>query len=97
MPAMASDKKKSIPAFASESAEAESWDSVDSTDYVDWSTAENVRLPHLKPSTRTISLTLPEMMLADLRVLANRRGVPYQSLLEIFLAERLGLERRGGS
>ncbi len=66
----------------------------DSADYVDWSRAKTVSLPYLKPSTETISLRLPESLLNELRVLANQRDVSYQSLLKIFLAERLEYERR---
>jgi predicted DNA binding CopG/RHH family protein len=61
---------------------------------VDWATAKNAKLVRLKPSLRTISLRLPVSMIEDLKVLANRRDVPYQSLLKVFLAERLAQERR---
>jgi predicted DNA binding CopG/RHH family protein len=61
----------------------------DSTQYVDWSRAHRVILPNLKPSVKTISLRLPEHMLAELKLLANKRDVPYHSLINIFLAERL--------
>lgn len=82
------------PAFASEADERAFWATHDTADHVDWSRAERVRLPNLKPSTATISLRLPEGMLEELRVLANARDVPYQSLLKVFLAERLAAERR---
>lgn len=85
--------QKPIPTFATEDAERDFWDSVDSTNYVDWSQAKRVRLPELKPSTATISLRLPEGMLEELKVLANERNVPYQSLLKVFLAERIRQER----
>lgn len=81
------------PRFASEAEERAFWAEADSADYVDWSAAERVRLPNLKPSTATISLRLPESMLEELKVLANQRDVPYQSLLKVFLAERLAAER----
>lgn len=81
------------PQFASEAEERAFWETADSADYVDWSAAERVRLPNLKPSTATISLRLPESMLEELKVLANQRDVPYQSLLKVFLAERLAAER----
>ena len=81
------------PRFASEGEERAFWEEADSADYVDWSAAERVRLPNLKPSTATISLRLPESMLEELKVLANQRDVPYQSLLKVFLAERLAAER----
>ena len=81
------------PRFATEAEERAFWEEADSADYVDWSAAERVRLPNLKPSTATISLRLPESMLEELKVLANQRDVPYQSLLKVFLAERLAAER----
>jgi predicted DNA binding CopG/RHH family protein len=84
---------KPIPTFATEEAERVFWDSVDSTEYVDWDKAARVRLPELKPSTTTISLRLPEGMLEELKILANERDVPYQSLLKVFLAERIRQEQ----
>ena len=90
-------KNKSLPVFKSEDQEREFWSKSDSTDYVDWSGARPLVLPNLKPSLRTISLRLPEHMLAELKLLANKRDVPYQSLLKLFLAERLEeeLQRAG--
>ncbi|HEY0777719.1 MAG TPA: BrnA antitoxin family protein [Gemmatirosa sp.] len=82
-----------VPPFASEAAEREFWQEHDTAGHVDWSLAERVRLPNLKPSTATISLRLPEGMLNELKVLANQRDVPYQSLLKVFLAERIAAER----
>jgi predicted DNA binding CopG/RHH family protein len=82
-------KKKKTPKFKSEEREREFWAKEDSAAYVDWSRARRVILPNLKPSLKTISLRLPEMMLAELKLLANKRDVPYQSLIKIFLAERL--------
>jgi predicted DNA binding CopG/RHH family protein len=84
--------KKQIPKFKSEAAERRFWQTHDSTDYVDWSEAEVVIMPKLKPSTKTISLRLPESMVEELRTLANKRDVPYQSLLKVFLAERIDSE-----
>ena len=81
--------KKKVPTFESEDAEREFWADEDSTDYVDWSSATPLALPNLKPTLRTISLRLPESMIADLKLLANQRDVPYQSLLKVFLAERI--------
>lgn len=81
-----------IPTFTSEDAEREFWASHDSSDYVDWDQAEAVILPKLKPSTKTISLRLPELMLNELRILANKRDVPYQSLIKMFLKERIDQE-----
>jgi predicted DNA binding CopG/RHH family protein len=82
-------RKKKIPKFKSEDKERDFWIREDSTEHVDWSRARRVILPNLKPSLRTISLRLPELMLAELKLLANKRDVPYQSLIKIFLAERL--------
>ncbi len=82
-------RKKKIPKFKSEDVEHDFWIREDSTERVDWSRARRVILPNLKPSLRTISLRLPELMLAELKLLANKRDVPYQSLIKIFLAERL--------
>lgn len=84
-----------LPRFESEEEEQEFWAEHDSVDYVDWSRARRVVLPELKPSTRTISLRLPEMMLEEIKLLANRRDVPYQSLIKVFLAERIDQELRG--
>ena len=81
--------KKRIPKFKNEDEEREFWATHDSTDYVDWSKGKKVVLSKLKPSIKTISLRLPESMLEELKLLANKRDVPYQSLLKIFLAERI--------
>ncbi len=89
---MSPKKKKQVPKHRTEDAEREFWASADSTEYVDWSQAERGALPDLKPSLKTISLRLPEMMLAELKALANKRDVPYQSLLKMFLAERIASE-----
>jgi hypothetical protein len=67
---------------------------VDSTAFVDWSKAKRAKLPNLKPTLRTISMRLPVAMIEDPKILANKRDVPYQSLLKVFLAERLEQERR---
>jgi predicted DNA binding CopG/RHH family protein len=80
---------KKIPRFENEDQERDFWASHDSTEYIDWEQGRRVKFPNLKPSTRTISLRLPESMLDDLKMLANKRDVPYQSLLKIFLAERI--------
>ena len=85
---------KPIPKFESEDAEREFWATHDSTRYVDWSRARTAIFPRLKPSTLTISLRLPESLLENLKVLAHKRDVPYQSLLKIFLAERVEQELR---
>ena len=85
--------KKKPPDFKNEDQERKFWSTADSTQYVDWSSGERKKLIQLKPSLRTISLRLPVSMIEDLKVLANRRDVPYQSLLKVFLAERLARER----
>lgn len=83
---------KKIPKFKTEDAERDFWATHDSTEYVDWSKAKRTVFPNLKPSTKTISLRLPETMLEELKALANRRDVPYQSLLKVFLSERIDSE-----
>ena len=83
-------KRKPIPHANSEDEEREFWATHDSTEYIDWSKAErNPTFPRLKPSTRTISIRLPESLIAELKTLANKRDVPYQSLVKIFLAEKV--------
>lgn len=84
---------KPLPEFKDEDDEREFWATHDSTEYLDWSQAQRVVLPNLKPSTKTISLRLPESMLNELRLLANKWDVPYQSLIKVFLQERLDQER----
>ena len=84
--------RKSIPKFKSETEERAFWDTHDTADYLDWSRAEVLSFPNLKPSTATISLRLPAQLLAELKRLANKRDVPYQSLLKIYLAERVTAE-----
>jgi predicted DNA binding CopG/RHH family protein len=88
---------KKLPRFASEEEERDFWAEHDSAEYVNWSRAERVVLPNLKPSTTTISLRLPEHMLNDIKMIANKRDVPYQSLMKSFLADRLDDELRGGA
>jgi predicted DNA binding CopG/RHH family protein len=84
--------KKKLPKHRTEEAERAFWASEDSTDYVNWNQARRAAFPELKPTLRTISLRLPEMMLAELKALANKRDVPYQSLLKMYLAERIAAE-----
>ncbi len=86
------NKLKRIPKFRNEDEDREFWSKHDSTDYLDWKKAKKVVLPNLKPSVKTISIRLPEMMLEELKLLANKRDVPYQSLLKMFLAERIDKE-----
>jgi predicted DNA binding CopG/RHH family protein len=96
---MAKSKRnlKLIPKFASEAEERQFWETHDSTAYVDWSKAAVVSLPNLKPSTETISLRLPAPLLSDLKALANKRDVPYQSLLKVFVADRVAAEWRSST
>ena len=89
---MKKTKKKRIPKFRNEDEEREFWSKHDSTDYLDWKKAKRVTFPNLKPSVKTISIRLPQMMLEELKLLANKRDVPYQSLLKMFLAERIEKE-----
>ena len=91
---MPNPKKKTLPKFKNEEQEREFWATADSTKYIDWSSAKRRSLAKLRPSLRTISIRLPVAMITELKVLANRRDVPYQSLLKVFLAERLKQERR---
>ncbi|MCP4370865.1 MAG: hypothetical protein GY797_22540 [Deltaproteobacteria bacterium] len=88
---------KQIPEFKSEDEEREFWTTHDSTEYLNWDQAERVAFPKLKPSTKTISLRMPESMLNQIRVLANKRDVPYQSLIKVFLQERIDNEFYGHS
>ena len=83
---------KKLPKFKNEAEERRFWQTHDSTEYLDWSEAEAMILPELKPSTKSISLRLPESMLEQLKLLAHKQDVPYQSLVKIFLAERLHAE-----
>jgi predicted DNA binding CopG/RHH family protein len=89
---MSARKRKPLPRFASEDQERSFWSRRDSTDYLDWSLARTRSLPNLRPTLRTISLRLPETMIGQLKVLANKRDIPYQSLLKQLLAERLSEE-----
>ncbi len=83
------NKLKPIPAFTDEAEERRFWETHDSTDYVDWTKAVPVRLPNLKPSTTSISLRLPLPLLERIKIAANKRDVPYQSLIKTWLAEKL--------
>ena len=89
--------RKPIPQFENEAQEQEFWSSHDSTEYVDWRKAQRVTFGRLKPSTQTISLRVPVALLEDLKLLANKRDVPYQSLVKIFLAERVAQEHHSHS
>jgi predicted DNA binding CopG/RHH family protein len=81
--------KAKVPRFDSEAAEREFWESHDSTALVDWSKGARVRLPNLKPSTQSISLRLPLHTLERIKAAANARDVPYQSLIKVWLEEKL--------
>jgi predicted DNA binding CopG/RHH family protein len=82
-------KAKKIPKFASEADERRFWETHDTEGLVDWSRAQRVRFPNLKPSTKSISLRLPLGLLEQIKVEANKRDVPYQSLIKIWLAEKV--------
>jgi predicted DNA binding CopG/RHH family protein len=85
---------KKIPTFKSEDEERAFWAEADSTQYVDWSKARALRFPNLRPSSTAISVRLPDTLLTELKLLANEQDVPYQSLLKVFLADRVSAERR---
>lgn len=91
---MSKSKVKAIPEFASEAEEQEFWATGDTTEYFDWSQARRVVFPKLRPTTTPISMRLPETLLSELKRLANEQDVPYQSLMKVYLAERVALERR---
>ena len=83
-----SRKARPYPRFRDEAEERQFWESHNSSDYVDWSRAERVRMPNLRPSTKSISLRLPVMLLERIKIAANKRDVPYQSLIKTWLAEK---------
>ena len=87
---------KQIPEFQNEDEEREFWAKQDSTDYLDWEQAERVVFPKLKPATKTISLRMSESMLNELKLLANKMDVPYQSLIKVYLRERIDKDLRRG-
>jgi len=84
--------KKRIPKFKNEAEERRFWQKNDSAEYVDWSAAEEVLMPKLRPTTRSVSIRLPDAMVEELKIMANKRDVPYQSLLKVFLSERIEAE-----
>lgn len=90
-------KLKNIPKFKNEEEERKFWSNNDSTEYVNWEKSSLATFPNLKPSTKTISLRLPEFLLNDIKVIANKRDVPYQSLIKIFLKERIDYELRNSA
>jgi predicted DNA binding CopG/RHH family protein len=83
-----SKPNKFVPEFQSEAEERAFWENNDSADHIDWSKAKKVRLPNLKPSTTSISLRLPDGLLERIKIAANKRDVPYQSLIKTWLAEK---------
>jgi len=83
-------RPKTIPRFSSEAAERAFWEKNDSTGYLDWNKAQIASFPNLKPSTKTISLRLPQHLLDAIKTAANARDVPYQSLIKVWLDERAG-------
>ena len=83
-------KPKATPRFKTEAEERKYWETHSSTDYVDWSKAERMRFPNLKPSTTAISIRLPVSLLEQIKIAANKRDVPYQSLIKMWLAEKIG-------
>ena len=87
-------KLKKIPKFNSEEQERKFWVKEDSVNYIDWGKAKKVAFANLKPSTKTISLRLPESLFDDLKTLANKRDVPYQSLIKIILKDKIDRELR---
>ena len=84
-----SRRQKTIPKFSSETAERAFWEKNDSAKYLDWGPARSAAFPNLKPSTKTISLRLPEHLLDAIKVAANARDVPYQSLIKVWLQEKV--------
>ncbi|MBK7103663.1 MAG: BrnA antitoxin family protein [Ignavibacteriae bacterium] len=90
-------KLKNIPKFKTEEEEREFWSKNDSTEYINWEKSKSTSFPNLKPSTRTISLRLPEFLLNDLKIIANKRDVPYQSLIKIILKEKIDFELRNSA
>ncbi|MBN7796332.1 BrnA antitoxin family protein [Parahaliea mediterranea] len=87
-------KAKKIPKFKTEAEERAFWESHDSSDYVDWKRAQPVLMANLKPSTKTISLRLPESLLESIKIEANKRDMPYQSLIKVWLSEDVKESRR---
>ncbi|MBW6535711.1 MAG: BrnA antitoxin family protein [Mariniphaga sp.] len=85
-------KLKKIPEFKNEDEERVFWTENDSTEYLDWEKSERMVLPNLKPSSKTISLRLPEYILDEIKILARKRDVTYQSLIKVYLKERVDQE-----
>jgi predicted DNA binding CopG/RHH family protein len=90
-------KLKNIPKFKNKQEEREFWTNNDSSEFIDWNKSKLVSFPKLRPSTKTISLRLPEFLLNDIKVIAHKRDVPYQSLIKIILKERIDNELRNSA
>ena len=90
-------KLKNIPKFKNEQEEREFWANNDSSEFIDWNKSKLITFPKLRPSTKTISLRLPEFLLNDIKVIAHKRDVPYQSLIKIILKERIDNELRNSA
>ena len=89
--------KKTIPVFKNPKKEAEFWEHEDSAEYMDWTKAKLASFPNLKPSAETISLRLPASLLNEIKTIAHKEDVPYQSLIKIMLSQKVNLLRKGGS
>ena len=87
-------KAKKIPEFKTEAEERAFWEKHDSSEYVDWKQAQSISMPNLKPSTKTISLRLPEGLLDNIKIEANKRDMPYQSLIKAWLTDDVKQSRR---
>lgn len=87
-------KAEKTPVFKNEDEERAFWSNNDVSDYIDWNASEKVRFTNLKPTTKTISLRLPEYILEELKLLAHKQDIPYQSLIKIFLKDRINQELR---
>jgi len=87
-------KVKTIPKFKNEAEERAFWEKHDSSEYIDWTQAQSIAMPNLKPSTKTISLRLPEGLLDSIKIEANKRDMPYQSLIKAWLADDVKQSRK---
>lgn len=87
------EQRKPIPEFQTEAEERQFWETHDSSEYLDWNKAEPAAFPHLKPSTKTISLRLPEILLERIKIEARKRDMPYQSLIKYWLFENVDRHR----
>ena len=83
------DKLKNIPKFKNEDEEREFWATHDSTEYVDWSKGKMIVFPNLKLSTKSITIRMTESLIDNLKVIANKKDVPYQSLIKMYLTEKV--------